>query len=115
MQKWTVKSLVEEYGVPNIRVFMPMRPLEFAGFIPGIAFKSNNSPEHIVECMVVERQYKISENYKIELQATNPIFGYERFYISDFEQILRQENSGFKVYILNIDGYQQIPNADFRW
>jgi hypothetical protein len=115
MPKWTVKSLVEEFGPKNVRFFIPMAPLEYMGVIPGIAFKTSNSPKQIVECEIDERRYKVSENYKIELKAVNELYGRESFYISDLDSIVRDRDSRFRVYILHGDGYTQIPNSDFGY
>jgi hypothetical protein len=114
-QKWTVKKLVEEYGAKNVRFYLPMNPLEFAGLIPGIAFTSSNSPKQVVECEIYEGRYKISENYKIELRAVNRVYGKESWYIMDLDTALRYQDSRIRVYILHGDGYTQVPNSDFRY
>lgn len=99
-----IKSLVEKYGVKNLRVFLPMSPLEFAGFIPGIAFKSSSTPKQIVECEIIESRYKVSNNHKVEFKAVDPIFGKESWYIMDFDKVL-EDHSDVRVYQLNSDGY----------
>lgn len=115
MQKWTIKQLVEEYGASNVRFFMKMTPLEFVGIIPGIAFRSSNTPKQIVECELYEGRYKVAENYKVELKAVNKIYGKEPWYTTDLETAIRDQHSDIRVYILHSDGYTQIPNSDFRY
>lgn len=114
-QKWTVQKLVEEYGAANVRFFLPMSPLEYMGFIPGIAFTSSNSPKKIVECTVYEGRYKVADGYKIELKAVDELYGKESWYITDLDSALRHDGSRIRVYILHGDGYTQIPNSDFRY
>lgn len=110
----TISSLIQEYGVKNLRFFIPMRPLEFVGVIPGIAFKSNSTDEEIVECEIDESRYKISENYKITLKAiedpttTTKLFGREHYYVMDLNSLLRRDPDMFRVYALTIDGYVRL-------
>lgn len=54
MTTFDLVALANEFGVKNIRIFSPMRPLEMMGFIPGIAFKSSGSEEKVVECELDE-------------------------------------------------------------
>jgi hypothetical protein len=107
-----IVSLVETYGVKNLRFYIPMRPLEMMGFIPGIAFKFSNTPEEMTECEIDESWYKVADDYKITLVSVkNPqstkVFGKEHFYISDLESIIERD-SRYRVLSLNIDGYSQI-------
>lgn len=101
-------ALVEEYGVKNIRFFMPMSKLQFGGLIPGIAFRVGGDPQDIVECAIDESRYKVDEGYKITLAALDESYGKDHFYQSDLEQILRSNPETSKVCVLTIDGYQQI-------
>lgn len=110
----TLVELAMEYGVANLRFFVPMSKLEYAGIIPGIAFRSSNSPRDMVECVVDEDRYKVLDNYKITLKAVKPEYGKDHFYQSDLEAILRSNPATHKVFVLTIDGYTQIPNEEFE-
>jgi hypothetical protein len=115
-----IKELVAEYGVQNLRFFIPMHPHEMAGIIPGIAFKSSNSPEDMVECHIFEDRYKVAEGYKVSLAACGGEnlmrYGREHFYQSDFNALLRDSTvhhkDRYRVYVIDIDGYTRIP---IRW
>jgi hypothetical protein len=107
-----LKELAAEYGVRNLRFFIPLSKLQYAGFIPGIAFRTSGQPEEIKECVIDESHYKVEDGYKIKLRALDIIFGGETYYQSDLEAILRQRPD-FKVYVVTIDGYTQIPNSEF--
>ena len=110
-----IKELVAEYGIRNLRFFIPMHPIEMAGIIPGIAFKSSNSPEVMVECAIDESRYPIAEGYKITLVGLgeNRIrYGKEHFYQSDFTSMLRDStlrgDDRYRVYVIDGDGYTRI-------
>lgn len=103
-----IKALAEEYGVKNLRIFIEMHPLEWAGFIPGIAFKSSNSPTQMVECVIDESRYTVDDNYKIQCRALDESYGYETYYQSDFNSLVVDCPDKFKVYVLTIDGYTQL-------
>lgn len=103
-----IKELVAEYGAKNLRFFIPMRPLEYVGLIPGIAIKSSNTPEQLVECELNEDRYSIADNYKLTLRAINMAFGQEHFYITDFESLMARNPERYKVYAITIDGYHHL-------
>jgi hypothetical protein len=92
-----------------------MQRLEFVGIIPGIAFTSSSQPEEIVECEIVEHRYQVKDNYKVQFQALDTMFGSQSFYIMDFEQIVRQAKTEVRVYALTSDGYRRIPNSVFDY
>lgn len=103
----TLSELVEEYGVANLRVFMPMSRLQYAGLIPGVAFRCGDSPMERVECRIDESRYQVRDRYKITL-AGPAEFGREHYYQSDLETILRENPDTHQVYVVSIDGYQRI-------
>jgi hypothetical protein len=108
----SIVNLVKEYGVKNLRFYIPMRRLEFAGIIPGIAFTSSTSEEEVVLCNIDEVRYKIKDDYKITLTANDPRYGKNHFYISDLHTLFsdsRRENDGrFRCYVETIDGYTEV-------
>jgi hypothetical protein len=105
-------DLVQEYGVKNLVFCIPMRPLEFAGFIPGIAFKTSTSEEVVVPARIDESRYKISQGYKITLRADDPAYGREHFYICDLESLFRDcrraKDNRYRCFVETIDGLTEV-------
>lgn len=110
-----IVKLAKEYGVKNLVFYVPMQPLEYAGIIPGIAFKCSGTPEEIVLCRVDESRYTVSDNYKITLRAEDKRFGREHYYISDLESNFRDSQKRgdrrFRCYAETIDGFMPITVA----
>ena len=110
-------DLVSEYGVKNLVFYVPMRPISYAGLIPGIAFKTSNSEECVVECRIDETRYKVSDNYKVTLKCIDERFGKEHYYISDLEQLFdssRENDDGrFRCFVEHIDGYTELVLSRF--
>jgi hypothetical protein len=104
-----LQQLVEEYGVKNLRFFIPLSKLQYAGFLPGIAFRCSGRPEESVECVICESRYKAAEGYKITLKALSPEYGKETYYQSDLCSIIR-DNPEYKMFVLTPDGYTRIDN-----
>ena len=69
--------------------FILMRPLEYMPLL-GIAFTSSNSKEKWVECKIVEDRYKLSDGYKVTLEALEEGYGREHYYQTDFKRLLEQ-------------------------
>lgn len=112
MTTFDLVALAQEFGIKNIRIFAPMRPLEMIGFIPGIAFKSSDSEEKVVECEIDESRYKVKDNYKITLKSIDKpdngaFFGKEHYYISDLNSIIGRDDR-YSVYAVTIDGYTRL-------
>lgn len=103
-----IRALVKEYGVKNVRVFAPLFRLQLSGIIPGLAFKCSDDIPVDTECEIVETRYKVSEGYKITLKALDPAFGYEHYYQSDFDAMVERNPESYRIYILNIDGYEKV-------
>lgn len=108
----TLVELAMEYGVKNIRFLVPMSRLQMAGIIPGIAFRSSDAPQDMVECEICEERYKVLDNYKITLKAIDRAYGKDHFYQSDLESMLRSR-ADYRVFVVTIDGYTMIPNTEF--
>jgi hypothetical protein len=102
-----IAELAKEYGVRNLRIFAPMSPLQYAGIICGIAFRSSNVEEEDTECVICEDRYKVDDNYKVTLKAVDPMFGKDHFYQSDFDTMCDGDER-YRIYVLTIDGYQRI-------
>lgn len=105
-------DLVQEYGVKNLVFYIPMRPLEFAGFIPGIAFKTSTSEEVVVPTRIDESRYKIADRYKITLLADDPAYGREHFYILDLQLLFRNSRCAndhrYRCFVETIDGLTEV-------
>jgi len=102
-----IAELAKEYGVRNLRIFAPMSKLQYAGIIPGIAFRVGGNPEEDTECVINESRYKVEEGYKVTLRALKPEYGQDHFYQSDFDTMCDGKER-YRIYVLNIDGYQRI-------
>lgn len=98
-----LKNAVEKYGINNLRFFIPLMPIGFS-FAP--------KEEEIIECEIVERQYPISSNFKVQFKPVNELyaarFGVKTYYITDFEAISHSVPDALRIYILTIDGYFRI-------
>lgn len=110
-----IVALAKEYGVTNLRFRIPMRPLEMAGIIPGIAFKSSNSQERPTLCKIDESRYVVADDYKITLEHDvelaedgDAYCGKEHYYISDLESLINRNPEDFQVFIVTIDGFQKV-------
>lgn len=110
-----MKDLAAEYGVKNIRIFLPMQRLQYAGLIPGFAFRSSGVEYDMVECEIFEGRYKVDDGYKVSLKAIDEAYGTKHFYQSDLETNIHTNPDHFRVYYVSIDGYHQIPNSMFDW
>jgi hypothetical protein len=99
-----IEQIVKEFGVKNIRFFIPMRRIER---IAGIGFTSSTTSTEIVECVINEDQYKVADEYKITLQGPAG-FGKEHFYLMDLNSILRDYPDDHTVYYITIDGYVKL-------
>ena len=75
-----IKKIIEK-GKDNFTFFVPLRPLRHYGFI---SMTTSRDKEEMVECRIVEDNYKLSDGYKIEFVALDENFGGRTFYQSDF-------------------------------
>lgn len=109
----SLKDVCKAYGVANVRVLVPMQPLEYKGFIPGIAFRSSNSVGEVTECVIHESRYTMADGYKVELRAVDyERFGKESYYQSDLNHILRDAwvrgDASYRIFVHTIDGAQEV-------
>lgn len=103
-----IKLVVAEYGIKNVRVFMPANRLSYIGFIPGIALVDNSQVKTVQEFEIDESTYNLKENYKIQFKPIDMKFASERFYVSDFTSMMEDSPGDYKFYVLSIDGYKFI-------
>lgn len=97
----SITGLCVEFGVKNIVAQIPTSPLEFAGFIPGIAIKSGENIE-VGLFTICEDRYVVKEEYKVEFAPTIMRYGKERFYISDFNSLW--ERGFVRLFVVSADG-----------
>ena len=92
--------------------FILTRPMDYIPFLNMYLGKTYGFgyPEVWAEFEVVEEQYKIDDDYKIELRAINPVFGKETFYQSDFEDMVK---SGINV-IKKTSDKQHVEEVEWR-
>lgn len=101
----TLVDLAAEYGVRNLRFFIPMSVVNHVGFLPGIGFRSSWDEKQQVECVICETRYPVAEGYKITLRAVDVAFGKTTYYQSDLESLITNHPETHEVYVETIDGY----------
>lgn len=114
---YSLQDVCKEYGVKNVRVLVPMRPLVLKGAIPGIAFRSSNHAGEVTECVIHEGRYTVTEGYKVELRALDySRYGKETYYQSDLDSMIRsaadREDPDYRIFVLTIDGAQEVTLGD---
>jgi hypothetical protein len=98
----TIQELVEGHGgTSNISFIVPMRPIRIFG---PIAFTSSSDGNTPVECHIVDTEddlYSLKGTYKLRVEPIDPamkeIFGYEKFYQSDFMGLIREGTIKIKI------------------
>ncbi|MCK9574793.1 MAG: hypothetical protein WC979_02940 [Candidatus Pacearchaeota archaeon] len=79
-------SKILEIGIDKCLFMVPMKPIRTAfGFFP---HTSSNDPDYIVPATITESKYKVADDYKITLKATNELFGQQHFYVSDLHHMI---------------------------
>lgn len=107
MEFSSIVDVVREFGVRNVVVTVPMLPLRYANFIPGIALTSSLDDPLIVAGFIDEERYKVYENYKITLVSNDGRCGRQHFYICDLNSMLR-ERAEIRAFYLHEDGYTEV-------
>lgn len=108
----SIEHLAAEYGLINLRFFIPMRPIHnlHALGLP-IGFEDSNDEEVMQECVADERRYKVEDGYKIELHAINggaaeeldqneTYYGSKTFYQMDLGSLINRHPDIFRIYVL---------------
>lgn len=111
----SLADTILHHGIDNVRFRIPMRRLEFVGFIPGFALESSSTPTDIVECTVTEKNYKLAAGYKIELQPIRgddprKQYGNQKFYLCDLASLIRGHNGKSEYSML----YREDANSEFQ-
>lgn len=81
-----LRELVTKCDQAKPLFLVPMLPIRDIG---PFSYTTSSDPFELVPCTVVEGRYKLSENYKIQVEATVPGYGKEAFYVLDFVQMVR--------------------------
>lgn len=115
MYRINLVALAKEFGVANIRIRIPMRPVEMAGIIPGMAFKSSRTAPVPTICKINEARYTVSDGYKITLEHDTECpdngklhCGCDHFYICDLESLIDRAPEDFQVFTVSIDGFHRV-------
>lgn len=118
-----IVQICREYGAANVRVYMEGAVLQHTGIIPGVAFRTSDSPKvNGVGFMIDESWGKVTDGYKIHLKPVSVpddvcdhrLISSERFYIDGFQH-LASVSQGFidRVVVITPDGettvYRQQP------
>jgi hypothetical protein len=82
-----VFKIINKAEIENVIIIAPMRPIQH---ILGIGYTSSNDEPVNVPCKIIEDRYKLSENYKIQIESNIAGFGKEQYYMMDFIQLLNQ-------------------------
>jgi len=116
-----IQDAIEQYGIKNVRVFIPASPVDFSFFVmTGVPMTLQSDsdekvwaeykieecdPHHKIKLTPSEKYEIIITSYGQETGKTN-VFSTERYYVSDLNQIIR---SGYaRVYVETEDGLQLI-------
>lgn len=94
-----IKELVNQYGIDAIRVTIPSRPI-FT--FMGISYEHSNDYAVDHEHNLVERRYKINNNYKVEfepIRSDNQTFAPTAIYISKLEMLIKERRAKIRVLI----------------
>ena len=108
MKKFNIKEAVETYGIKNIRVFGN-------GTEVSQSFPYLSTDLDMVEYALTETRYRLSENYKLTLEAVikdsqpeSMVISKNNHYVMDFNSLV---NAGcYRVYVVNADDYTLISS-----
>lgn len=116
-----IQDAIEQYGIKNVRVFIPASPVDFSFFaMTGVPMTLQSESDKkiwaeykIEECnpnhkikLIPSEKYEITiTRYGEEAGKTN-VFSNERYYVSDLNQIIREGHA--RVYVETEDGLQLI-------
>lgn len=107
MQFDSIVDIVREFGVKNVVVTVPMLPMRYINFIPGMAITTSSDDPIIVAGFIEEDRYKVDENYKITLVSNDARCGKQHYYICDLNSMLR-ERAEIRAFYLHEDGYTEV-------
>jgi hypothetical protein len=80
-------EIILKHGVENILFMASVSPLHR---FMGIGYTTNDE-KFTMPCVIDEKRYKVSENYKITLKPVHyPSFATEHYYVSDLKQIIKR-------------------------
>jgi hypothetical protein len=69
-------------------ILVPLRPLRYAPFNM-FSYTMSDDAYVMVPCKIVEKRYKIEDNYKIEVESIIKGFGRKTYYQSDLLSLIK--------------------------
>ncbi len=107
MKLQSIKELADEYGVKNLRVFIPMKAAtSLMAFGIPMGMTCSDGPDFDVECEIIEDRYRVSDGYQVQFQPINLgdgqpyYFAKESFYQSDFNSMRERNPDTYRIYVL---------------
>jgi hypothetical protein len=80
-------EIILKHGIENILFMAPVSPLHH---FMGISYTTNDG-KFMMPCVIDEKRYKVSENYKIVLKPVHyPSFATEHYYVDDLKQMIKR-------------------------
>lgn len=107
MQFDSIVDIVREFGAKNVVVTVPMLPMRYINFIPGMAITTSSDDPIIVAGFIEEDRYKVEENCKITLVSNDARCGKQHYYICDLNNMLRYR-AEIRAFYLHEDGYTEV-------
>jgi len=89
-----IQQLAALYGIGSIEVMVPLRPVRG---IMGFVYTTTADDPVCVPCSIVEDVYKVSDGYKVTLKAHDPNYGWEHYYQSDLDSLIREGHAQVRV------------------
>lgn len=90
---WNIECVCAKHGVDNVLFVFPMNIVHSIPFIPFIGWTNPSEKKIKVLCKIVEHNYKVADNYKIELVPQDDemakLFGSKKLYTMDLASIIR--------------------------
>ena len=89
---WNIVHVCEKHGVENVLFVLPMSPVRRILGIPFLGYRSSSDQQLPILCKITEDNYKVAQDYKIELIPQSEDFkgfGKDSFYISDLAGMIR--------------------------
>lgn len=100
-RKMKICDIVDQYSINNIRIFTEMDIIHSLHAF-GIPCGMTTGETAVVECLINEDRYKVSDGYKFTLvpvDETQPV-GLRHFYQSDFDNLRNRYPEDYKIFIL---------------
>lgn len=80
---WSAYDEIVKIGHKNVLLLIELRPVR--SVLGLISYTSSSDEPIMVPCRVVEKRYKLEDNYKIEIECLYPGFEKRDYYKQDFD------------------------------